>query len=79
MITHSSTCARCVWPKSYPARLACSERQDKDNLCLTYENQTKQHRHSTELQLPVGHEKITVVLQDLLAVSTKVLLCALHL
>ena len=26
LITHSSTCARCIWPKSCLARQACSER-----------------------------------------------------
>ena len=31
LIPLSSTCARCVWPKSYLARLACSEHPGKDS------------------------------------------------
>ena len=38
----SSTCAGCVWPKFYLARLACSEHHGKDGLCSTVETQTKQ-------------------------------------
>ena len=60
MITHSSTGARCVWPKCYPARPASSERHDKDDLCLNFESQTKVRQNNIvlmQLMIPQAYKQ----------------------